>query len=103
MKTRSLVAIVCFILFSYSVILYAECAKDNIGTVYCAKTPAGGAVADNIGDVLCGKGQCRKNRIGEVYCSVLTGGGADTDFIGSVKCLGGCERGSKYECVKGEN
>jgi|SRR5579859_679545 len=80
----------------------AECAKDSIGTVYCSEYPVGGATADSIGTVQCGKGQCRRDSIGTVYCSRVVGGGAETDSIGTVQCLGGCERGSRSMCVRGE-
>ncbi len=86
----------------HSTASYAECAKDNIGTVYCSEHATGGAIANSIGTVQCGKGQCRKDSIGTVYCSKVLGGGAETDSIGTVKCLGGCERGSQSMCVRGE-
>lgn len=85
-----------------SVNAFAECAKDSIGTVYCSESPTGGAMPDSIGTVQCGKGQCRKDSIGTIYCSIIPGGGAETDSIGSVKCLGGCERGSRNMCARGE-
>jgi hypothetical protein len=92
----------CFGILVHSATSFAECAKDSIGTVYCSEYPTGGAVADSIGTVQCGKGQCRKDSIGTVHCSQVPGGGAATDSIGSVKCLGGCERASRSMCVMGQ-
>lgn len=97
---RTLLTVGVALFFSMNV--HAECAKDSIGTVYCSESPAGGAMPDIIGTVQCGKGQCRKDRIGTVRCSRVPGGGAETDAIGSVFCLGGCERGSRNMCVRGE-
>lgn len=103
MKSSQIAALaVYFGIFAHPVLAHAECAKDSIGTVYCAEYPTGGAVADGIGTVLCGKGQCRRDGIGTVHCSQVPGGGAETDSIGTVKCLGGCERGSRNACVRGD-
>jgi len=80
--------------------VYADCAPDSIGTIYCSKYPGGGAEADSIGTVYCGKGQCKADSIGTVYCSKTPGGGAGVDPIGTVRCTGGCERGSRDMCER---
>ena len=82
--------------------VYADCAPDSIGTVYCSKYSGGGAEANSIGTVYCGKGQCKSDSIGTVYCSKTPGGGAGVDSIGTVRCVGGCERGSRTMCERAE-
>lgn len=82
--------------------MYAECALDSIGNVYCSKHPNGGAETDNLGNVVCGKGDCAGNNLGTVYCSKVQGGGAAVDSLGTVRCLGGCEQGSAAMCEMGK-
>ena len=77
----------------------ADCTRDRNGAVFCSQHPGGGAVRDNSGAVLCGKGQCRRDRAGNIRCSTMVGGGAETDYTGAVRCLGGCEPPS--ECTRG--
>lgn len=77
---------------------FAECARDRTGAVHCASEPTGGAIRDNSGYVVCGKGQCRRDRSGVVRCSVTSGGGAEVDSYGAVQCLGGCQVGSSAMC-----
>lgn len=81
---------------------FSECATNSIGTVYCSEFPTGGAALNNIGMVMCGKGQCKADSIGTVWCSTVEGGGAAVNSTGTVKCLGGCERGSRSMCTEGQ-
>jgi hypothetical protein len=80
----------------------ADCTRDRTGAVYCSQHAGGGAVRDNAGGVVCGKGQCRRDRAGTTRCANTVGGGADTDYTGAVRCLGGCEPPSESMCTKAQ-
>lgn len=96
------VVILCSLIFIFaSINVNAKCKANSIGTVYCSKTPNGGAMVNYIGTVKCGKGECKQNSIGTVKCSVIEGGGATVNSIGTVKCLGGCENGNSSMCESG--
>ena len=103
MQRHSLIArLVVLLLFALPMTSSADCARDAGGLVHCSKHPSGGAAKDAGGLVHCGKGQCRRGGDGLVYCSKVPGGGAETDAIEFVQCLGGCERGDREVCVRGD-
>ncbi len=104
MKAKKMFFCIIFVgvLNIYFNIASAECAASSIGIVYCSKHPIGGAIANGLGTVECGKGQCRKDRLGFVKCSTVEGGGAAINSIGIVKCFKECETGSSSMCVQGQ-
>lgn len=89
---------VVLFLFASTALMAGKCATNSIGMVECAKDPNGEAVLNNLGMVVCGKGQCAINSIGIVMCSKISGGGAIIDSIGWVRCQGGCEQASSHDC-----
>lgn len=74
------------------------CVTTVTNTVVCPLYPGGGLAVDNIGRVVCGKGQCVTNAIGQVYCSRRPGGYAALDSINQPVCSGGCEPASYQYC-----
>ena len=102
MNNVKFLAAIVFGFLSTSHLAHAECARDASGLVHCSQQPTGGAAKDGSGNVQCGKGQCRKDGGGTVHCSKVVGGGAEVDAIEYVQCLGGCERGTREMCVRGD-
>ncbi len=102
MNKKMIIFLVCLVLFFSFGIASAFCAKDLTGHVYCSQFVAGTIVKDNVGNLVCGKGECRKDNAGNYKCSKVPGGGAEIDAVNDVLCLGGCEPASSSMCVEAE-
>ena len=82
--------VIHFLIFSSSVFAQS-CATNSFGQIVCAP-PGGGALQDNTGQVLVGKGQCVIDNSTRVMCSSVAGGGAVLSN-GQAVCVGGCVPG----------
>ena len=73
-----------------------HCETDALGKLYCAKTPEGTAVVDDLGRVLCAPGDCVEFE-GDWMCSTTAGGAAGIAPDGPV-CGGDCRPPTASEC-----
>ena len=102
MVPKFLSAFITCALLAASQSILAECVTDKMGSVHCSKFAGGGAVINDMGEAVCGKGECLKDSMNHVLCSKEEGGGAGRNSMGNIKCLNGCEPASQSMCVKGE-
>lgn len=75
-----------------------RCLNDRNGTIWCSRFYEGDAQITLKGAVLCGKGQCAQTLRGEIFCSSVVGGAAVKDSKGRVRCYGQCERATAAHC-----
>jgi hypothetical protein len=73
-----------------------HCETDALGKMYCARTPEGTAVVDDLGRVLCAPGGCTEWEEDWV-CSSSAGGSAGVTPDGPV-CDGQCLPPTAREC-----
>src|SRR5262249_24596434 len=81
-----------------------RCQPDALEQWYCASDPAGSAVVDNLGRIVCAPGACVKQRQRdqsnkeEWQCSSVSGGRVDADPAGGPVCDGGCRAPEATAC-----
>lgn len=76
-----------------------KCVQDKAGAIFCSKYQFGDAVVDKYGNAVCGKGQCLSStEFNDYFCSTAEGGGAQLDSSGLVKCYKACEKASIEMC-----
>jgi hypothetical protein len=76
-----------------------RCRTDALEKWYCATDPAGTAVVDELGRVVCAPGACAKVDPQGWICSTVPGGRAATTPKGPV-CDGECRAPETTQCEK---